>query len=86
MENVFERDSIKKPKANTADIGASHPRSGIFTSANASICEGLGVKRAAEAIIAGTELETDAAMAAADLVEKLEKGTVLDFVMMADNK
>ena len=39
---------------------------------------GLGVKRASEAASAGIELETDAAMAAADLVEKLEKGYYID--------
>ena len=39
---------------------------------------GLGVKRAAESASSGTQLETDAAMAAADLVEKLETGYYID--------
>ena len=39
---------------------------------------GLGVKRQLVDVGAGTELETDAAIAAADLLEKLEKGFYVD--------
>ena len=39
---------------------------------------GLSVKRASNAMTAGTEVETDAAMAAADLVQKLENGYYID--------
>ena len=65
-------DSFKELKASSGEIGLSLPQYGTF-SINLGIS--LSVKRNAD--VASHDCETDAAMAAADLFEKLEKGSYM---------